>query len=287
MEYSRNIESKNNVKNHTHNDLSFNLFSSDNHFAFIYKKTERLVTALFMISSLFDDTETIKQDIRKKSTYFLSKVLSLKSRGTLLVDRDSVLTSASEVLSLTEVAYYAGLMSEMNYTVVRNEFISLLESIHSYVIKKDTSGVLLDSRFFDAEHIADHKDVEPVATPPPDIKRQDVFVPENKKTEYKKPVQESVVKKTYPHETPQTQTTVAPAVKDMYEIHSSTDLKKTNRRSLIVNIIRKKGTVMLKDISPAIKGCSDKTIQRELAVLVRKGVVKKEGERRWSTYSLV
>jgi hypothetical protein len=36
-----------------------------------------------------------------------------------------------------------------------------------------------------------------------------------------------------------------------------------------------------------IKDCSEKTIQRELIVLVSEKVVKKEGERRWSVYSIV
>ena len=43
---------------------------------------------------------------------------------------------------------------------------------------------------------------------------------------------------------------------------------------------------MIKDLTPVIKGCSEKTIQRELATLVDKGIVNKEGERRWSVYSM-
>jgi len=42
----------------------------------------------------------------------------------------------------------------------------------------------------------------------------------------------------------------------------------------------------VKDFTRVIKDCSEKTIQRELLDLVEKGIVKKEGERRWSRYSL-
>jgi hypothetical protein len=42
----------------------------------------------------------------------------------------------------------------------------------------------------------------------------------------------------------------------------------------------------MKDFVKVIPECSEKTIQRELLDLVGKGVLKKEGERRWSTYSL-
>jgi hypothetical protein len=43
---------------------------------------------------------------------------------------------------------------------------------------------------------------------------------------------------------------------------------------------------MIKDVSPLIEGCSEKTIQRELMSMVHNGTLKKIGEKRWSRYSL-
>ena len=60
-----------------------------------------------------------------------------------------------------------------------------------------------------------------------------------------------------------------------------------DRKGAVMDIIRDKGKVGIKDISALIRGVSEKTIQRELSALVAAGVVKKEGERRWSTYSLI
>jgi DNA-binding transcriptional ArsR family regulator len=61
---------------------------------------------------------------------------------------------------------------------------------------------------------------------------------------------------------------------------------KTERRNIILDFVRKNNTVTVKDISSAVSGYSTKTIQRELSLLVSEGVLKKEGERRWSTYRL-
>ena len=36
-----------------------------------------------------------------------------------------------------------------------------------------------------------------------------------------------------------------------------------------------------------LKDVSEKTVQRELFALVKEGVLKKEGEKRWSVYKLV
>jgi DNA-binding transcriptional ArsR family regulator len=59
-----------------------------------------------------------------------------------------------------------------------------------------------------------------------------------------------------------------------------------DRREAVMSLIRNKGSVSIKDISTMIRGVSEKTIQRELITLIESGMVIKQGERRWSTYSL-
>lgn len=63
--------------------------------------------------------------------------------------------------------------------------------------------------------------------------------------------------------------------------------KKSDRKDSIINLLKKDSNLTIKDFAKVIKDCSEKTIQRELIVLVKQGIVKREGERRWSTYSLV
>lgn len=61
---------------------------------------------------------------------------------------------------------------------------------------------------------------------------------------------------------------------------------KNDRQLTIINTIKEKGELSIKDLTDVIKGCSEKTIQRELISLVTDGVLYKTGERRWSRYSL-
>jgi hypothetical protein len=58
----------------------------------------------------------------------------------------------------------------------------------------------------------------------------------------------------------------------------------SKRAPLILGFVRKHMGSSIKDISRAVKGCSEKTIQRELALLIEQGLVEKRGERRWSLY---
>lgn len=60
-----------------------------------------------------------------------------------------------------------------------------------------------------------------------------------------------------------------------------------DRRETIMSVIKNKRKASIKDISTLIRDVSEKTIQRELSSLVESGMILKEGERRWSVYSLV
>ena len=75
------------------------------------------------------------------------------------------------------------------------------------------------------------------------------------------------------------------------KILTSPKLKKTSgrkdkRKEMVIEALQKKGDASIKDIARLVRGCSEKTIQRELNVLIDDGRVLKEGERRRSRYSL-
>ncbi|OGG47482.1 hypothetical protein A2761_00340 [Candidatus Kaiserbacteria bacterium RIFCSPHIGHO2_01_FULL_51_33] len=58
------------------------------------------------------------------------------------------------------------------------------------------------------------------------------------------------------------------------------------RRQNIIDLVKKKTPLTVRDVASVIKDCSEKTLQRELLAMVREGVLRKEGERRWSRYFL-
>ncbi len=58
----------------------------------------------------------------------------------------------------------------------------------------------------------------------------------------------------------------------------------SDRLEKILQFVRANAQSSIKDIAAVIRNCSEKTIQRELGVLISKGLVKKIGERRWSVY---
>jgi|SRR3989344_4075036 len=63
-------------------------------------------------------------------------------------------------------------------------------------------------------------------------------------------------------------------------------VKKTSRQATIITLLKRKKEIMIKDVSPLISGCSEKTVQRELAEMVAAGILSRIGEKRWSRYTL-
>lgn len=70
---------------------------------------------------------------------------------------------------------------------------------------------------------------------------------------------------------------------DAYLVYSQL----TDRAERIKTVLEAKPQATVKDISEVITDVSEKTIQRELNSLIEKGQVLREGERRWSRYSVI
>lgn len=76
-----------------------------------------------------------------------------------------------------------------------------------------------------------------------------------------------------------------PIQKDALKGHPSGGNKgQSERAERILEYIRRQKSASIKEIASTIKGCSEKTIQRELTLLIQKGLVRRVGERRWSHY---
>jgi len=215
---------------------------------YLYKKTEKLVSALYMLSSFISDKEPIKWQMREAGVSLLSQSLSLSDRASSerILAYNNFVSTVFKFISLLEVSYAGGVISEMNYQILRSEFESLIQDIESSGKWNDAKGLIFPEHFFEVpkgqDNVSDRiSPLEQVTTP------------------VSKPVKRTV-------------------------IHAPAD--RNNRSQTILDLLKKKDNLGIKDFTVAISDCSEKTIQRELADLVLKGVIVKEGEKRWSRYRL-
>ncbi len=59
------------------------------------------------------------------------------------------------------------------------------------------------------------------------------------------------------------------------------------RHVIILNYFKKSGSAKISDLYGFFHGLSSKTIQRDLQYLVDRNILRKEGEKRWTVYSLI
>lgn len=245
----------NTVDLHNKNQDPISYFEKDASFVFAFKKTEKLVSAIYMVTNLFSDSEPMKWTLRKKSSDLVSFILGYKDiKDSSLTDFSyNIKSRILELVSLLEVSFRAGLISQMNHSIIKHEFNNLSEVFSAPTSSKVSAQENISKSFF---NVPDHRIIPTVSTVQvANIGDQIAPISDASLVE-QKPVVENDV------------------------------FKRSNRQNIILGLLKKKKELTIKDIALVIKGCSEKTIQRELISFIDAGVLKRTGERRWSKYSL-
>ena len=126
------------------------LFEKDSVFVFVYKKTEKLATALYMVTNLFSDSEPMKWILRKKASELVSFILGYKDIFPLEQENftDKAKTKTLELVSLLQISWQGGLISEMNFSLLKQEFLDLIITDFSHITAKEPSIGNLSKTFF-------------------------------------------------------------------------------------------------------------------------------------------
>lgn len=244
---------------------------------FINKKTEKLVTALYMVTDCMDTDDALKGKLRLLGVELLSDIYKFATLSPLdKYNRVPVcLTRIYEILSFIEIAYTIGFISEMNTSILKKEFEGLATNLKSRQSKDKHFTFTLNSNMFETPEI-------PAGF-------------NNKKTQIQS--EYSIKDKRTPFNTMSFINNSSPLANNNNFNHTknTTSLSdREDRNKRIVSIIKdkivfpeNKDGVSIKDISLAFTDCSEKTIQRDLNTLVSKGELKKIGSKRWSRYSIL
>lgn len=270
----------------------------------IARKSERLVTALYLVTDLIDDKEPIKQGLRKSAVALLSSMNSLAQIDVKdkVAEFKNSLRSVTEILSLLQVSVTTGIVSDMNGNILIDGFRSLqlvLEKKQPILTKEmltidneadlnsePSSTNAITSTSYDVltplaiARIKDNEDKKTVIKPstinvPQKIDRN--TDPENKKEK----LETSSKQSQHTHNTSAHQN-----IRPIPSFATSFQARKHSRSDQILALFVKGVDISIKDISTRIKGCSEKTIQRELNNLVSSGKIQRIGEKRWSRYIL-
>lgn len=216
-------------------------------------QVEAVSKAIYLITDLFEKDEPLKMSLRR------SAVGCIENSGM----KESFL----KLISLVKLSKDLSLISDMNADIILNVLNHKVDDLD----KKDELGKtdiklddIIEDIYYDksSDTVNNNGEVKEVAVPVPTTA-----------THEKKGL----------------------SANTSITIHNNTQTIKTinnismdigSRRKRILEIVKTRGAVTINEFMDSIKGCSSKTIQRELTSLVLSGTLKKTGERRWSKYSL-
>ena len=108
----------------------------------VVKKTEKIVTAIYLISGLLPENDPLKISLRSQALNFLSFINSIfdpvLSNNVKFVTETASL-KIENLLSLINVAFFSGYVSEMNFNIIKNElewFMSELKNKNFNFVSK-------------------------------------------------------------------------------------------------------------------------------------------------------
>lgn len=255
---------------------TISIFQNDAQIIFIFKKTERLTSAIYLLTSFISDNNPIKEKLRDAATRLLSYSISLSNIGHLnrIEVMNNYTVASFEILSMIEVAKISEIISVMNYNILKFEFEKIIEAVES----KERS---LNSKLLFSKSFFEIKDETQITFGKQSIASEGVVGAHKRQIIQTTPNKENVGR-----EEKEMSSKGQNIVKDKISDKGHISNNKNLRYETIINLLKKTKEITIKDVSSIISDCSEKTIQRELLGLVEKGVLKKEGERRWSRYSL-
>ena len=270
---SGNDQNLTDTKTQSQNDRDKS-FSGDKHtqnvFAFIKHKIEKLSTAVYMVSSYMPQDEPVRTGMRvlALSSVGHSGHLSVRQVSTHFNDLEK---DIEQLLSLVRLSKTLDMISSMNADILESEY----EKILSFVQKqKDNKKTLLTpvTNTFDA-HYYSHG-ASPQASeesgPAPILER------------VISPIVDSLPRDSY-----QTQTAFStqslPKQKKFVPLVENKE-RRSVRQEQVLKVIASGEEMSIKDIANKVKGCSEKTIQRELNELLEQKRIMRIGEKRWSRY---
>jgi len=269
----KNTEENNNIPTkYNENKLINTNLIKDNDLSFIIKKTEKVATAIYMISNFFSPEEPLKWELRKNVTKLLKNMMSLNdASANREVSFSRINGDFVELGAMFSLAHSSGFISQMNYEIVTGEINNLSGLVLSYGERQvSTNRSLFKKDYFEVKKESFKNQPEAPRETFKEISKDNI---------------KDIVKDNLKDIQKDNQFVFKGQKRDLDNFFNKDNNSKiSDREEKIIQKIKISGPVTIKDIAEEFAEVSEKTIQRELQKMFDRGQIKKEGERRWTKY---
>lgn len=227
------------------------LSDSEDYYNNVFKKTERVISATFYILS-FTETNSVHYKNISDKCFALHAVVLDTLPLTLQESKDGLFPLKQSLVALQSslvLAESARLLLPEAVFTISSEIDLVLRFLRNHY----SNGTELSTGLSKAGSANSHLGDRSTKSMTPRVRRGKIVIPQNDLSS------------------------------DAVLVYS--DLN--DRTTRIKTVLEAKPNATIKDLTDIITDVSSKTIQRELNSLIENGEVKREGERRWSTYTLL
>lgn len=237
----------------------------------LHEQTLKLTIALYRVTDYFPKSEILRNDLRAKANEIFQQITErdADSEGSDEIT-ESLIRKIRTIKGYMEIASTLNYVRPLNFAILEKEYDLIqqfleidragrIEQPMREGIKNEEHSSLLDALA--------KKDNQSPETKKETRKGSNYALREMKINKKEKIVSETELSKTGFHE------------------RANGELNK--RQRVIMDRLAISGRGKISDFYTSLKGVSSKTIQRDLQNLVDKEVLKKEGEKRWTMYSVI
>ncbi|MBU1160186.1 MAG: hypothetical protein ABIJ28_00255 [Patescibacteria group bacterium] len=210
----------------------------------IKDKIKKLTEALYRVTDLYNDKEPLKWALRENAIFIYHHLLSSEPSWDKKISN-----SFDEIVKILDLASLGGFISDINFEILKKEYQKIKIFIESYFPKEK---IYLDFNFGQELPILIDKGQNSLP-PHLSISGEDKGHP------------------------------AVSGIKDKKNKNKAQE-KSEIRKQKIINFLKENGKKTIKEIALIFEGISNKSIQRDLADLVKEGALSGEGEKRWRLY---
>jgi DNA-binding HxlR family transcriptional regulator len=245
----------------------------EEYLAYLCDRAQKLTKAVYRVTDILSDKEPLKWEIREKSVEVFTGTVSVKDKNFLekISNLNKLEGVIDDLVLLLSLFPEKNSISSVNFEILKDEYLALKK-----IILQQTGVNIFDDIFVTKE-----------ITPPPNGQKPIGQDNGHDNRHYIGQGQSDIVEEKKEKEEPK----IEPKINLKSKIKKQSYGRKLNsamqnRKSKILETIRKKKKVTVGDLSGLFTEISEKTIQRDLLEMVDKGILRKEGDKRWRTYIL-
>lgn len=253
--------------------------------AFLCDRVQKITGAVYRVTDLLPDKEPLKWVIRENVVTTLNNIISIKDKkpferaGHLMEINDAI----DKIIVLFTIFSESNTFAGSNFNILIEEYNAIKKDLASEIQSSDIKLLFSDmsTKKYSKENSMAEGNPQEISNGHSNGPNYQTIGQSN--GQINDNGQEKVIQKESPHDPTSKKIEPKPAKGEIPEKKKSNWTNK-ERKNKIFEIVKSKGKITVGELSGMFAGFSEKTLQRDLVEMVRNGLLRKEGDKRWRTY---